>query len=571
MMNRSWPILAFLALALPVACSRKEAPPPSPPPISVSLTPSDAKVLAGEVVQFLAIVRNAASGSGVTWTLSGTGCSGDACGTIGSDGLYTAPASVPGQIIVTARAASNADRSKSAVATIIVVEPDVIEWTWVSGSDVGFAPGEFGTKGVPSPSNAPPGRRCAVGWLGPGDGLWLFGGEGRALLGGDGYRNDLWKFDPSILEWSWMAGSPDMDQPGVYGTKGTPSPSNCPGARIYAVSAADRDGNLWLFGGMGHDGSGREGMLNDLWKFNTTSGEWTWIGGSDLVNTPGLYGTKGVPAPGNVPGARSSASAWPDPDGNIWLFGGIGYDAEAHAFFLNDLWKFNTTTLEWVWISGSNVTSQPGQYGTRGEPGAVTVPGARRWAVGGFDPAGDLWLFGGEGYASGPGYGHLNDLWRFDPPAGLWTWISGSDSFDQHADFGRKWLPQPSNVPGARWEPVVWIDPDGTLFLFGGDGTVTADQWGVLNDHWKFDPSVSEWTWISGSDSPVQAGIYGTKGLADPLNIPGARYSALSWFDSQGRFWLFGGAGLDATGAGVYLNDLWLFERKNYSSASIRK
>ena len=35
-----------------------------------------------------------------------------------------------------------------------------------------------------------------------------------------------------------------------------------------------------------------------------------------------VYGTKGVPAAGNVPGARDYAVAWADSSGNLWLFGG---------------------------------------------------------------------------------------------------------------------------------------------------------------------------------------------------------------------------------------------------------
>ena len=69
-----------------------------------------------------------------------------------------------------------------------------------------------------------------------------------------------------------------------------------------------------------------------------------------------------------------------------------------------------------------------------------------------------------------------------------------------------------------------------------------------------------EWVWVSGSDSLSLAGIYGTKGQADPLNMPGARYAALSWFDSQGRFWLFGGSGIGSAEGG-YLNDLWHYTR----------
>src|SRR5260370_31459256 len=39
-------------------------------------------------------------------------------------------------------------------------------------------------------------------------------------------------------------------------------------------------------------GAGTQGDLNDLWKFDGTN--WTWVSGSDLINQPGVFGTKGV-------------------------------------------------------------------------------------------------------------------------------------------------------------------------------------------------------------------------------------------------------------------------------------
>jgi hypothetical protein len=65
--------------------------------------------------------------------------------------------------------------------------------------------------------------------------------------------------------------------------------------------------------------------LNDLWKYS--AGEWTWMGGANVGNQPGTYGTKGTPAPDNVPGARTAAVTWTDATGNLWLFGGGGLDS----------------------------------------------------------------------------------------------------------------------------------------------------------------------------------------------------------------------------------------------------
>ena len=86
--------------------------------------------------------------------------------------------------------------------------------------------------------------------------------------------------------------------------------------------------------------------------------DWTWMGGSNTVplglGRAGVYGTLGTPAAGNFPGSRIEASNWTDSSGNLWLFGGQGYDINGVNSILNDLWQFNPSANEWTWIGGSN-------------------------------------------------------------------------------------------------------------------------------------------------------------------------------------------------------------------------
>jgi hypothetical protein len=90
--------------------------------------------------------------------------------------------------------------------------------------------------------------------------FWLFGGDGSA------YLNDLWKFDPSTTEWSWMRGSSKQGSiAGVYGTLGSAAAGSLPGSRMEGVGFTDIYGNFWLFGGDGSDAQGVIGYLNDLW------------------------------------------------------------------------------------------------------------------------------------------------------------------------------------------------------------------------------------------------------------------------------------------------------------------
>jgi hypothetical protein len=67
-----------------------------------------------------------------------------------------------------------------------------------------------------------------------------------------------------------------------------------------------------------------------------------------------------------------------------------------------------------------------------------------------------------------------------------------------------------------------------------------------------------QWTWVSGDSKFHQLGDYGTKGVAVGTNKPGGRCCGISWIDSKGNLWLFGGRELSSNN--FNLNDLWKFE-----------
>lgn len=88
-----------------------------PPAVAVALNPMIATVASGGTLQFTAQVTNAAN-SAVSWSLS------PAMGSIGTGGLYQAPA-VNTSTVVTVRATSVADPSKSATAQLTLTPPPV--------------------------------------------------------------------------------------------------------------------------------------------------------------------------------------------------------------------------------------------------------------------------------------------------------------------------------------------------------------------------------------------------------------------------------------------------------------
>ena len=146
-------------------------------------------------------------------------------------------------------------------------------WNWVSGSDVVYASGQYGTKGIANFSNVPGARSRAVAWVDNYNQLWLFGGEGRGYIAdgitpASGFLNDLWRWDGN--NWAWISGNKFINMTGNYNTKpGAIDINNSPGAKIDAVSWIDSENHLWLFGGHGNGYGADEitpvtGKLNDL-------------------------------------------------------------------------------------------------------------------------------------------------------------------------------------------------------------------------------------------------------------------------------------------------------------------
>jgi len=363
---------------------------------------------------------------------------------------------------------------------------DGANWTWMNGPAAPNSSNQqsiYGTKGSLGSSYFPGARQYSATWKDSSGSLWLFGGYIRTdSQGTTAVSNDLWKYNIGSNQWAWMNGviTTNSTSPasGIYSGGG-----QYPGARWGSASWTDSAGNFWLFGGFGRDeASVSSGYLNDLWKFNTSTNQWTWVGGAKVIDQPGSYSTPGS----MLPGARSGAVSWADSTGNLWLFGGVGYDSAGSVGNLNDLWKFDGAN--WTWVKGSNLIDRSGTYGTPGSPSMSNIPGARRFAVSWKDNSGNFWLFGGSGYDSAGNFGLLNDLWEFD--GANWTWMSGSNIRDQIGEFGTRGNPDPTRfVPGSRDVAVSWYDSINSRFwLFGGQGYDADGSYGYLNDLWKFQP-----------------------------------------------------------------------------------
>lgn len=358
----------------------------------------------------------------------------------------------------------------------------------------------------------------------------------------------------SSAQWTWISGKSVVSAQSVTTAPGPITP----GSRNGYATWKDVAGNFWLFGGQQYT----NGYVNDMWKYDLTSGIWSLVNGTTSENGLSVLGGSGVFAPNYRPGARTGACTWVDVAGNFWLFGGYGYGTSGGLTRLSDLWKYDITTNQWAWISGPTATGNVfGNYGAAGVFGPSYTPGGRSGGTAVTDAAGNFWLFGGAGMGASGAAGVLNDLWKYDVTLGQWAFMNGSSITSTSttsytgAVFGGSGVYDASYTPGKRYMSTAWVDATGTIWLFGGNGAPGGVNY--LNDLWKYDPSINQWAWVKGSTGTNQATTYGTRGVATTNNMPGARYGCIAWLDINGKAWLFGGS----TGSTANrMNELWMYD-----------
>ncbi|MEI6817872.1 MAG: kelch repeat-containing protein [Bacteroidota bacterium] len=414
-------------------------------------------------------------------------------------------------------------------------------------------------------------------------------------------------------EWTWMNGDSTANSLGHYGTQGVFDSLNTPPGLYEACEWTDKQGNFWLFGGVGQN---QGSCYSDLWEFNPSINQWAWIKGPGITDQTGIYGTQGIPSPTNNPGARGwGTPTWVDTSGNLWLFGGLGYNANnTYLGTMNDLWKYSISTNEWTWINGVDTFNNLGFYGIILVPSHSNHPPCRSetnasWT----DNTNCLWLFGG-GYT-----GRYSDLWKYSISTNQWIWMKGPNTTNQLSIYGTKGGADSANNPSGRWSYAKWKDRNDNLWLFGGAGNagyndmwqfnIITNNWtwmsgtnlnsdtvsigtlcdpdtnnissfryenracwtrdcdnfmtfgglgqgGMYNDLWNYNVFSNEWTWMKGSIVRNPIGNYGSKTISDPNNIPVGRMGAVGWKDNEGNIWMFGGC--NGSFNPIY-NDLWKF------------
>ena len=76
------------------------------------------------------------------------------------------------------------------------------QWAWISGDSIcNSTIVNYGVQGIASSSNIPAPTYEGANWTDSQGRFWFFGGVRTTAL-----FNDLWMFDPSIKQWTWIKG-----------------------------------------------------------------------------------------------------------------------------------------------------------------------------------------------------------------------------------------------------------------------------------------------------------------------------------------------------------------------------
>ncbi|WAC41293.1 kelch repeat-containing protein [Pedobacter sp. SL55] len=404
-------------------------------------------------------------------------------------------------------------------------------WRWIAGPKTTNGTGIYPTAVGVGDNNAYPGARIGGTAQFKDNKLYIFGGHNST----SNRFADLWSYDINSQVWTLLnaASNTYANTTVPYGVSKTPNTNIRPGGRSGINSVVIGD-DIYTFGGQGYGTDGTSlgsGKLNDFWKYNITSNTWTLLRGVLTNAGATVIGSKGSVDDGSfAPRSRSNACL-AAVGTDIYLFGGEGTGVTG------DLWKWDTLTSKWLWLTGENGATTAVNVGLN-DP--TNTPSARQGSA--FVAIGTkIYLFGGTTNANTE-TNMQNDLWVYDTATGFWNLITPSNA-----------------APPIRKDVQGWA-AGGNLYIFGGvsraDGTTSK----VVNDLWKYDPVANSWTKLKGEAAP--AGTYAVEDYtaatvapaASNTSIPAGRVGILAASNGN-KLYLFGG---DRTTAWTQrYSDLW--------------
>lgn len=341
------------------------------------------------------------------------------------------------------------------------------------------------------------------------------------------------------------------------------------------------------------------GRLNDLWRFNLTTGLWAWLSGFDVADRNGRYSKMGTADSIAVPGARRSFGMDIDIDRRkLYVFGGEGKTFSAltgmcfqclktcfHVLTgrLNDLWEYNLQTNLWTWVAGSDCLNQLGQRGPLQVSSPFTSPAGTSGHSLHFNPTSNslTLVFGTISTTT-------NDVYRFDIafgcPAGYQPKLSMTlcepcpSGTYKRLDGNQSCQKCPQNAicfPGSvhfscepGYQPLSSAIVDSCIACPQNSYKLGAGNYQCRYGDWEVDKSCPpgkapcfqvagsqveyKWTWLGGSYRNNTREKYGIKGGFSPEYWPPTR-NAHGMAVVKEIIYIYGGNSVESEDGGVSL------------------
>lgn len=318
------------------------------------------------------------------------------------------------------------------------------------------------------------------------------------------------------------------------------------------ASWTDSRGHFWMFGGRGRSAS-TTGALNDLWRYNPNTNNWTWMAGNDFAEAPAVYGIQGAFGFNNTPSARDGAAAWIANSGNsLYLFGGSLNNSDVWEYgIIENRWRIikYTMTDSLGYCNGQAYHDRLYEFSSGIWPicrnGATAASsGSIAYVFGGYRFTirfNDFFKFADRNYT---GFPQEKNQWRD-------IHFASSNSYGIYSGTNLE--------PGGRQKASSFV-AGGSFFLFGGEGFATSGTTGFLNYLWRFDgidPTTEKpiWRWMKGESTTNSAGVYNVPEIVNPTSSPSARAGSMIQSLPNGQQVLFGGQSNTAV-----LNDVWIYD-----------
>jgi hypothetical protein len=161
------------------------------------------------------------------------------------------------------------------------------------------------------------------------------------------------------------------------------------------------------------------------------------------------------PTAGTKPAPRGDFMMWIDQEDNIYIYGGVS--TYTRDYYYSDLWRFNTSSLQWTTLRGQSARV----LGSMNTGTGTTHPGPRASSAAWFDEnTNKLMLYGGDNTGV-----ILAEVWEYSLSSGIWTWVSGqsASNVDPTPDV-EQGVPSTTAFPGSVWNAAVAKDSNGVVW-----------------------------------------------------------------------------------------------------------